>query len=319
MDRFQYRKKNLQYAAGILAAYLLIILFFNGVLIAPRKNKLKGINQELKVMNTKLQEYRDFKNTVNELEDRKRNIKKLIDDFYTNLIPRDRLEQEFLAEIDKITKQTNIKVEKINIIPFGTSSRSQSGYEKQVWQLSFYTSFKNFMGFIHLLESNPLFFGLNKLTIYSGKVKPMHKFEISIYTVIPVTMDAGEMLNKYDISNSTAIFSLPIDSYSMLTMVQKKQKQILPVVSVDSDPFWLGDTIFPELKNKKKRRNIMQKPLPKLVLGGILWDSKAPEVIIDGEVLSKGGYVKGAKVVKITKNSVQLVFEGRRINLKLED
>lgn len=59
-----------------------------------------------------------------------------------------------------------------------------------------------------------------------------------------------------------------------------------------------------------------QKPLPSLTLTGILFGEQGSFALINGKVVPEGGMVSGAKVEKISSDTAELSYDGRRIILK---
>lgn len=55
--------------------------------------------------------------------------------------------------------------------------------------------------------------------------------------------------------------------------------------------------------------------LNSLKVQGIIWGGKMPQAIINGEVLSVGDVVNGAKILSIDKKGINLDFSGEVINL----
>ena len=53
--------------------------------------------------------------------------------------------------------------------------------------------------------------------------------------------------------------------------------------------------------------------LEKMKLEGLFWDTPMPQVIIDGEVYKEDDTIKtaDAKIIKIEKDSVKLIYKGR--------
>ncbi|MBI4707884.1 MAG: hypothetical protein HY761_08175 [Candidatus Omnitrophica bacterium] len=67
-----------------------------------------------------------------------------------------------------------------------------------------------------------------------------------------------------------------------------------------------------EKKNdKEKEKPVVEIPLPKLTLQGIIWGGEFPQAIINNNVVKVGDMVEGVKVLNIDKNGVTLVFEGK--------
>lgn len=53
---------------------------------------------------------------------------------------------------------------------------------------------------------------------------------------------------------------------------------------------------------------VAPKPKDPLNLQGIVWNTKNPQVVINGKVLSIGNEIEGAKVMEITKGAVKMKY-----------
>ncbi|MFH1548398.1 MAG: hypothetical protein ABID32_03685 [Candidatus Omnitrophota bacterium] len=80
----------------------------------------------------------------------------------------------------------------------------------------------------------------------------------------------------------------------------------------DKDPFSL------ERRKVLGEKEIASKFLKELTLKGILWDSKRPLAIINGEVVRKGSIIKGIEIKRIEPNYVVLEVEGEEKFLFIE-
>ena len=80
----------------------------------------------------------------------------------------------------------------------------------------------------------------------------------------------------------------------------------------DKDPF--------SLKKRKVvgEEELASEFLKELTLKGILWDSKRPLAIINGEVVRKGSIIKGIEIKRIEPNYVVLEVEGEEKFLFIE-
>jgi hypothetical protein len=82
---------------------------------------------------------------------------------------------------------------------------------------------------------------------------------------------------------------------------------------------------FQQAKYQNKVRPVItgvkvKKPAAKpLKLTSILYSPTRKIAIIDDQMLSVGGTIRGARVVKINKHSARLVRKGKVINLRLPD
>ncbi len=317
MNRSTYIKRH----TGILLLYsgvsvLLILVIILG-LIKPKLKVLGEIKKEIAALNISLERYSSFGDIIVEFEGKSSEIIAINRDFHGNLIKGNIIEQRFLTEISRITKSAGIKINKI--MSEGASSWRGNKYKKHVWHLDFITNFKNLNKFLFFLETNKVFLGVEQIAVKSGKNKPLHKVDISVYTIIP---DGGELkIVESDYSNfsSTEIFHLPVKTVDMIDRIKKVKEEMTVQAEIKKDILYVGDTIFPELKNKKKKGGSAKTvAMPKIQLQAIVWDPQAPNVIIDGEVLSPGDTIKGIKIGKITETGVSVKWHGKWRRLTLD-
>lgn len=80
----------------------------------------------------------------------------------------------------------------------------------------------------------------------------------------------------------------------------------------DKDPFSL------ERRKVLGEKEIASEFLKELTLKGILWDSKKPLAIINGEVVRKGSIIKGIEIKRIEPNYVVVEVEGEENFLFIE-
>jgi hypothetical protein len=57
------------------------------------------------------------------------------------------------------------------------------------------------------------------------------------------------------------------------------------------------------------------KPLPNLVVQGLIWGGAFPQAIINNKVVKEGDIIEGARLLKVEKAGVSLLFEGREFTL----
>ena len=75
------------------------------------------------------------------------------------------------------------------------------------------------------------------------------------------------------------------------------------------------------LGKRSIRTRVPSKPRwqpPTLSLRGIFWDAEDPLALIGETTVRRGDTVKGAKVTRITRDTVVLLYRGRSFTLKLE-
>jgi hypothetical protein len=316
MDRFQYKQQAIKIGAIAGGAFFFILVIFNFAIVNKKSANLNKIKQEIVSGQAKLQSYSSFETMVNGYDSKKDDIRNNIQLFYDNLVQQDKIEQRCLEEIGKITKAAGIKIDKMT--PIGASLRADSGYEKQVWKISFVSSYKKLYKFIYLLENNKVVFGIDLLQIFGGGENKMHSVEMDIYTITSASVKPGNTAYNYSVSNSTNIFKLPADALGLMEKMNQKKTEIAVSYEVKVDPLSYAGTIFPKKRlntSKKNKKYVPSKP--NLKLEGIIWDDQNPMVIINGKVLGKGGRIDGAKITKITKTYVSVWWRSKTFTLKL--
>ena len=93
--------------------------------------------------------------------------------------------------------------------------------------------------------------------------------------------------------------------------IPREQQVVAPVV-----PLSVAPTVVPVLVEPVKPRKI---EIPELKVSGIIYDTDQPQAIINGKVVSVGGLVNGASIIKIQKGQIHARFEGADIILKFNN
>ncbi|MDD5044633.1 MAG: hypothetical protein PHU91_00970 [Candidatus Omnitrophica bacterium] len=76
------------------------------------------------------------------------------------------------------------------------------------------------------------------------------------------------------------------------------------------DPFTLN------LPQVTTTRSTQSQALPQLKVEGFIWDSSIPQAIINGKVYSIGDTVEGAKITKIDKTGITVLFNGSTYTIR---
>lgn len=66
---------------------------------------------------------------------------------------------------------------------------------------------------------------------------------------------------------------------------------------------------------------IVQQPvitLPTLTITGLIWNSDRPQAIVNGQVVTIGDVIDGAKITKIDKNGIETAFGGQNFTTTME-
>lgn len=304
MDKHQFKNYYLKLSAVVGGGYILLLILFVFIFLTPQSEKLKDIEKVLAEMNTTYQQYYNFDKLAGKIKLQREEVSDIIKNFYEKLMTQETMEQDFLEEIGKISSKSRVKLDKV--VP--KSSVKLQRYEKQAWNLNFTAGFKNISEFFGLLENSPVFFGIEKLKITSGREKRTHKVIADIYTIFPVPV--SKLREKAQEKLQVPLFNLPSATHNVAKNIKEKQSEIVSY-KIKKDPMYFGDTIFPV-----KKRVI---PPPKLDLEGIIWDPHDPMAVINGRVLKRGEVVEGARVIKITKTSVTLRWRSRQLKLNLKE
>lgn len=56
-------------------------------------------------------------------------------------------------------------------------------------------------------------------------------------------------------------------------------------------------------------------PLPSLTIQGIVWGGSIPQAIINDKIVKVGDMIGSSKIIKIDKDGITLLYEGRQYNL----
>ena len=64
---------------------------------------------------------------------------------------------------------------------------------------------------------------------------------------------------------------------------------------------------------------VKKKKSQQWTLNSILYSTSRQHAIVNNKLVKKGGKVDGAKVLRVTSDSVRLLFKGKVINLKVND
>lgn len=106
-----------------------------------------------------------------------------------------------------------------------------------------------------------------------------------------------------------------------LNTIEKVASAKKPAESFDIDEYtkltWGHDPFYRSV-NKKAKPTDKSKPMPRWILGGILWNDKNPSAVINKKIVRHGDIVNGAKVVKINKTKVALQKDSTEFTLTIK-
>ena len=81
-----------------------------------------------------------------------------------------------------------------------------------------------------------------------------------------------------------------------------------------------GKVESPEVKGggQDKAAALPKPPLPALNITGLVWGSKKPQAIINGEIIKVGDTISGVKIVSIKKQSIEIEFYGEVLTIEVK-
>jgi len=87
----------------------------------------------------------------------------------------------------------------------------------------------------------------------------------------------------------------------------------------------------PELKNRiyteeleafskpRRQERVTQEDasLPGIQISGVIWGGKSPTVIANGEIFKEGDSIEGAEILKVSKDGMWVIYEGKRFFVEI--
>jgi hypothetical protein len=133
---------------------------------------------------------------------------------------------------------------------------------------------------------------------------------ITLFVVIPPCLAQEEDFAKPAVEQATTSANQQDQQYDEATeqAIKQSQEKIEYTSANLRDPFTLSlpqETVVVETG-----------PLPGFKIEGYVWGSSIPQAIIEGTVYSEGDMVKGAKIVKIDKTGITLLYNGNKYIVK---
>ena len=318
MNKKNYKKKQLLRTVVFTVFYIIAIVIIFYVFIKPRFEQNRIIQAEHMHIQEKLKEYYKFEEVIKRFEGLDKEIDDVIAEFYSNIIPRENLQEKFLENMEIFSRKAGLKISQIT--HEGSSFRQDRGYEKHMWNLVFTANFEQLSKFFYELENSLFFFAIENIRIETGAMESSgNNVNLSIYTVIPVPPDTKQNIQKYDIFSSTAILGMPHITYNLTENLKLKRERNAKEYSLSQDPFAYEGTILPkkEIPVPVSTKQAVEPP-PTLNLSGVIWDDMNPQAIINGELLQKGGSISGAEVTRITKTSATFKWKNKTFTVYME-
>ncbi|MFW6172836.1 MAG: type 4a pilus biogenesis protein PilO [Elusimicrobiota bacterium] len=252
--------------------------------------------------------YKDFEKLVKYFEQHKEEALKLLQEYLQEKTVSKDERQLFLEKVGRISSKAGAAIQSMKPIKHGSDpkDKEKEPYENIYFKINISAGYKDIGEFVTYLEQDKKIFGIEKFDIKSGKDSPEHKINLTVYNVLFPEYKGVEN----NLSTDSDIFELHSKVKKATDEIKKEKDKILEKFDIKKDPMYYKDTIF-----IPQRRRI---PPPKIQLEGIIWDKDNPMAVVNGEVKEKGDYVKGAKIVKINKNSITILWRSRwyKYNLK---
>lgn len=101
----------------------------------------------------------------------------------------------------------------------------------------------------------------------------------------------------------------------------KKEELALPPSDASLDSELTDGNGDPETDGESQLGEIIEavieeRPLPAVVISGIIWNSDRPQAIIDGRIVEIGDTISEIEITNIHKTGVEGLFDGRAVILK---
>ncbi|MCB4792016.1 MAG: hypothetical protein LHV68_09020 [Elusimicrobia bacterium] len=285
---------------GGLVFIIIATIGFLAFMVKPQFAIIKKQKKELAGLNSKFTQYSNFKNSAAGLERKKDNIADVINYYETELKPNNLTEQNVLDELGRISAG-RVKIDKLNANTLSTKINENTFSTNPAWTLHFSASFDLLTDFISLLERS---FKIDGLKIQKGSKYPSLDIEM---TVIP--LDSGE--KKQEVLATSNTYEDFMDIFDRISAISDnigiKVKKLKNIIEIKKDPF----SARAEKKKVKPDR-------PYIRIDGISWDrnESSSRVVIDGNIYSIGNTVHNAKILRINKNSIVVLWDSKEFTIK---
>lgn len=308
MNRPQFKKNWVKAVSVLAGCFILVIVILFFFVLKPQEKKLKRTKDILRKQQEVFFKYKDFEKLVKYFEQHKEEALKLLQEYLQEKTVSKDERQLFLEKVGRISSKAGAAIQSMKPIKHGSDpkDKEKEPYENIYFKINISAGYKDIGEFVTYLEQDKKIFGIEKFDIKSGKDSPEHKINLTVYNVLFPEYKGVEN----NLSTDSDIFELHSKVKKATDEIKKEKDKILEKFDIKKDPMYYKDTIF-----IPQRRRI---PPPKIQLEGIIWDKDNPMAVVNGEVKEKGDYVKGAKIVKINKNSITILWRSRwyKYNLK---
>ncbi|MFA7073787.1 MAG: hypothetical protein WC234_01200 [Endomicrobiaceae bacterium] len=259
-------------------------------------NRFNDINMQLN----------DFSSIQRSIDEQKEKINETISEYQDYFVPNDEIINRYKVQIIKLLKQYEIKVKDENI--------------KQIQK-----------------DDNNIVLTLELKAAYDQIYKFLFDIEkFSSVTVVSVSYNGNVTIECSPVLYSSSVndyFSgreeQSIDEISAKGYFKEISDKIFSAMDVGYIPTWRDLLPVPRnpfisgfVKEKKVKKVVASRPvivreLPSIVLEGIMYEAKNPIVIIEGKLYPEGSVYKGAKIVRIDQNSININFYGKKYTIKM--
>ncbi|MDD5102388.1 MAG: hypothetical protein PHH62_05335 [Endomicrobiaceae bacterium] len=265
-------------------------------------NEKKIIYDRFNAINMQLN---DFSNIQRSIDEQKDKITEIISEYEDFFIPNDEIVNRYKVQVIKLLKQYEIQSTDDNI------KQIQKEGNNIVLTLNLKATYDQVYKFLFDIEK---FSTVSNVTMsYTGNVTidcspVLYSSSINDYFSGRVEQSIDEISAKgYFKEISDKIFS------SMDVGYVPTWRDLLPV---PRNPFISG-FVKKKVVQKYVSQPVISRAVPVIVLEGIMYETKNPIVIIEGQLYPKGAIYKGAKIIKIEQNSITVDFYGKNYTIKM--
>lgn len=300
-------KKRVAMGGGIFLC-LMVFLFFS--FLRPSGRRLSSSGDRLRDAEIRLADYKALSEKITEYRPMREEIEETIDRVNSYLFRGEAAEQQIYTRINSIAADSGVRVGRLSSI--GTDSSTLT--ERRLWEVRFDAGYKNLVTFLRNIERARMFMGVQAIRVRTGRDLQNHSVAITLYTVTAPVGDASEYMN---VSGTTEIARLPVETLSSLEDMLSTFKDEALEIEIDRDPFTPQEDIPVEVEEAPPAPT--EPRPPRLILEGIAWQTDNPMAIVNGELLQIGDMVADAQLMNITRNTVRFRWRGRNINLSMDE
>ncbi|MEA5000758.1 MAG: hypothetical protein VB017_02600 [Endomicrobiaceae bacterium] len=286
----------------IFIVIMAIIYIFVYAKYSDMLNEKKVIYNRFYDINMQLN---DFSTIQRSIDEQKEKINETVSEYQDYFIPNDEIINRYKVQIIKLLKQYEIKVNEENIKQIQKNNNI-------LLSLDLKASYDQIYKFLFDIEK---FSAVSSVSVsYNGSVTVecspvLYSSSVNDYFSGRVEQSIDEISAKgYFKEISDKIFAAMDVGYI------PTWRDLLPV---PRNPFISGFVQEKVVKKVASAQPVIVREAPVIVLEGIMYESKNPIVIIEGQLYPKGSVYKGAKIIKIDQNSITVDFYGKNYTIKM--